>query len=114
MDFVERFPQLKEVTIIRKDDGSLVYLKDTSAQPPCLDGRGRYLETGAKPQAAAPGSGLSRSASRYRPSHRTASYRVLRSGSGRSDRGSANERSSTAKCGRSRCEYGRCLRTYLA
>ena len=54
MDFVERFPQLKEVTIIRKDDGSLVYLKDTSAQPPCLDGRGRYLETGAKPQAAAP------------------------------------------------------------
>lgn len=54
MDFVERFPQLKEVTIIRKDDGSLVYLKDTSAQPPCLDGRSRYLETGAKPQAAAP------------------------------------------------------------
>lgn len=54
MDFVERFPQLKEVTIIRKDDGSLVYLKDTSAQPPCLDGRGRYLETAAKPQAAAP------------------------------------------------------------
>ena len=61
MDFVERFPQLKEVTIIRKDDGSLVYLKDTSAQPPCLDVRGRYLETAAKsqapaaaPQAAAP------------------------------------------------------------
>ena len=61
IDFVERFPQLKEVTIIRKDDGSLVYLKDTSAQPPCLDGRGRYLETAAKsqapaaaPQAAAP------------------------------------------------------------
>lgn len=51
VDFVERFPQLKEVTIIRKEDGSIVYLKDQSMQPPCLDGRGRYLEAAPKPQA---------------------------------------------------------------